>query len=412
MKTKGLLTLGVITCLVLVTGLMPFISGCAPTPTPEVKTLKIGCTLPFNVALGVEMNKYLDVVYTKINEAGGLLIGGQRYKVELIVYDDKYSADAGRAAVERLIYQDKVQFMVGQFASAAIVAGLPIAEAEGILSFVGCASAKVIDPAIKYTVRGAGTSTTESAVRAWIMANRPVKTLVTLSPDDETGKAMSSIAVKCAKAYGIEVLEQLYYPRGTTDFSAVATRIASLNPDEVNFAGSSGGTDLGLQLKELYRAGWTGVKYLPAFTLNEVASVCTNEQMEGALVRMRGTDAENPSKVAAELVSGYEKKYGAFNNAAVDFIGGTYAFLAAVEKADSLDPTDILVACEGLEFDCPMGYGLLVRRPDYGNNRFCDTVTDCYIGEIQDGQPVLVGKYAAKDVVKASEKIFGGGEWR
>jgi hypothetical protein len=35
-----------------------------------------------------------------------------RYNIQLFVYDDKWTAEAGRVAVERLVYQDKVQFMI------------------------------------------------------------------------------------------------------------------------------------------------------------------------------------------------------------------------------------------------------------------------------------------------------------
>lgn len=406
--------------LVLVIGLMPLVGACAkpapeapvtPTPPEEVKTLKVGCTVPLNVALGVTTERYLKIIFSNLNEAGGLVINGQRYNVDLIVYDDKYAADVGRAAVERLVHEDKVKFMVGQLASAAIVSGLPITEAEKVPTFCGGASPKIIDPANKYTVRTGPTVTIEPTYRAWVMANSPVESMVTLSPDDETGKAMSAVAVKCAEAYGVKVLDQLYYPRGTTDFAPVATKIATLNPDEVNFAGSSGGTDLGLQLKELYLAGWRGVRYLPALSMAEVASVCTKEQMEGAITYLKGTQFENPSEVARELKNSYEEEYGTWDDCGVIFIGTAYAFIQAVQKADSLDPDDVMAALKDLEFDCPMGYTAIVKRPDYGNDRFCDAAVELHLGQIKDGTLVSIGELSVEDAIKGCEKIYGG-TWR
>lgn len=377
----------------------------------EVKTLKIGCSLPLNVSLGLEMKKYLEILVPRFNEAGGLVVKGERYNIEMIIYDDKYTAEGGRAAFERLVHLDKVKFIVGNVGSAPTVAGLPISEANGVITFCGAASPKIIDPKNRYTARTSPQTTLEPAVRTWIMKHYPIKTMVTLSPDDETGKIMSKVAAQCAEAYGAKILDHLYYPRGTTDYSPIATKIRTLNPDDVNFAGSSGGTDVGLQLKELYRSGWRGMRYLPMLTLTEVASVCTNEQMEGAMSTAKPTDIESPNKLAAELKDAYIKKYGTWNNAGVMFTTSFYAFIAAVGKANSLDKDDIMSALRGLEFDSPGGYCKMIKRPDYNNDKVCDVVATVYVGQIKNGKLVTVGVEEAESAIKGCEKIFGG-KWK
>ena len=49
----------------------------------------------------------------RINDMGGVSVGGKSYKFDIIYYDDE--SDSGRAAqlAERLIKQDGVQFMLG-----------------------------------------------------------------------------------------------------------------------------------------------------------------------------------------------------------------------------------------------------------------------------------------------------------
>ena len=53
----------------------------------------------------------------RINDMGGVTVGGKSYKFDIIYYDDE--SDSGRAAqlAERLIKQDGVQYMLGPYSS-------------------------------------------------------------------------------------------------------------------------------------------------------------------------------------------------------------------------------------------------------------------------------------------------------
>ena len=86
-----------------------------------VKTLKVGTVLPLNFGMGVDTKKALEMQIGQFNDAGGITIKGQNYKVQLIVYDDKWTAEAGRAALERLVYQDKVQYLISIISSPTMV---------------------------------------------------------------------------------------------------------------------------------------------------------------------------------------------------------------------------------------------------------------------------------------------------
>ena len=81
---------------------------CSSAAAQPAKTLKIGNTVPMKAKEGIQIKKWLEMFAERLNAAGGLMVKGQKYKVQIISYDDGYSADTGRAAAERLIYQDKV----------------------------------------------------------------------------------------------------------------------------------------------------------------------------------------------------------------------------------------------------------------------------------------------------------------
>ena len=146
------------------------------------KVLKIGCTLPLNVGLGLEAKKCLDVIIPDFNARGGLVVGGERYKVDLIIYDDSYKAEKGRAAVERLIHKDKVKYLVGQLASGPIVAGLAVTEPNNVVVVCGGVSSKILSPKNRYTVRTSTVATFGAAFRGYMLkANPSIKTEMALS---------------------------------------------------------------------------------------------------------------------------------------------------------------------------------------------------------------------------------------
>ena len=68
----------------------------------------------------------------RINQMGGVTVGGKSYKFNIIYYDDE--SNSGRAAqlAERLIKQDGVKFMLGPYSSGLTKAIAPITEENKI----------------------------------------------------------------------------------------------------------------------------------------------------------------------------------------------------------------------------------------------------------------------------------------
>jgi branched-chain amino acid transport system substrate-binding protein len=102
---------------------------------------------------GIQIKKWLELLAERTNKAGGLVVKGERYNIEIISYDDEYSADTGRAAAERLIYQDKVKHIICQWGSAPIVATLQVAEPNKVLQIANGMTEKTMDPKWHYFYR-------------------------------------------------------------------------------------------------------------------------------------------------------------------------------------------------------------------------------------------------------------------
>ena len=386
-------------------------SAASAQTTTATKTLKVGCTLPLNVAMGLETKKCLEILVDEFNKAGGMTIKGQQYLVQMIIYDDKYKADTGRAAVEKLIYEDKVSFMVNQLGSAPVLGGLPVAEENKIMTFPYAVSDKIIDPQNKYSFRLSGLSGTNFAYIIKAFPN--TKSMVALAIDDETGKWNASAQGNVAKAVGMTVYDPIYYPRDTQDFAPFATKIKNLNPDMVSTWGGLPGTQLGLIFNALYKAGWKGVKTHSILNLDEILSVCPKEAVEGLMCSYGDpTELPRPSESAMKLKQIYTSKYGKW-----DYTGSTVCnpweiFISVLKTANSLDNSDIMSAIPKVHFTATDCRGIFIKRPDLGNTRYCDILRDSCVGVVKDGKMTWPG-VVSLDVTKVFiEQVYGRkGEW-
>ena len=218
---------------------------------------------------------------------------------------------------------------------------------------------------------------------------------------------------KLCAALGPKKIDSVFFPRDTKDFSPVALKVASLNPDMVFFCGVSGGAMTGGLLKALHEAGYKGVIIGTTPDMEAVSAIASKEAMEGFYALFKdATLTPKPTEAAARLKELYKAKYGSWNEVGITWVGAWYAFVEAVQKANSLDPDKVMAALEKLEYDTPQGHCLLVKRPDMGLQRYCDTVGDIHIGQIRDGKFVYVDTLPAEKVLEACEKVFGGGSWR
>jgi len=412
MKKNGILVAGVVFLTILLS--ITVLLSSASAKSGNIKTLKIGATWPMHTALGLETKKCFDLIIPQFNKAGGLVIQGQRYNIEMITYDDKYKAEVARAAAERLVFKDKVKYIL-QLGSAPTAATLPVTEPEKVIVLSGCTTEKITDPANHYCARTATSFTAGAAMwRNLAKAHPELKTMVTLAPDEEGGRARTKTDTSCAKSYGIKILDNLYFPPRAADFAPMATKIASLKPDLVTYPRVGAGTQFGLILKALYESGWSGVHMSPTVPkIDEVLAVTSKESMEGLVHKIWPTDLAKPPKEAAELKELYVNKYGTWSEVGVTWVNGFYCFVAAAKKADSLNTDKIIAALNGLEFDCPAGHAMMIKRPDRKNYRAVDFVVEQILTQSKAGKRKVIGTLSTEEGVTALEKIFGQpGQWR
>ncbi|MGB1683263.1 MAG: ABC transporter substrate-binding protein, partial [Arenicellales bacterium] len=77
---------------------------------------------------GMHTQNGYEFAIEKIAAAGGAKFGGKCYNFKVIYYDDESKGDRAATLTERLINQDKVQYMLGPYSSGMTKAIAPVTE--------------------------------------------------------------------------------------------------------------------------------------------------------------------------------------------------------------------------------------------------------------------------------------------
>ena len=116
--------------------------------------IKVGCAISFTGKKSRSGKLYIDsynLAVEKINESGGVKVGDKYYKLKIIYYDDKSSADESAKLVEKLISEDKVNFLLGPYSSGITIPDSIIAQRYRIPMIEGGgASGKIFSRGNKY----------------------------------------------------------------------------------------------------------------------------------------------------------------------------------------------------------------------------------------------------------------------
>src|SRR5277367_5761274 len=105
--------------------------SAAWSPVSAEDVIRFGAPLPITGPLAPEAIKQqqgYDLWAEQANKAGGISVGGKKYKVEIVYVDYQSNTPRAVQATEQMITQDNVNFMFGAFGSGAAKAASTISE--------------------------------------------------------------------------------------------------------------------------------------------------------------------------------------------------------------------------------------------------------------------------------------------
>jgi branched-chain amino acid transport system substrate-binding protein len=206
-------------------------------PAAAQDVIKVGAPLPLTGPLapeGLKQKRGYDLWAEAATAKGGIRAGGKTYKIE-IVYTD-YASNTPRAvqAAERMITEDKVNFLFAPFGSGATKAASAISEKYAVPMLAPTASsAEIFDQGYKYIF---ATLTRNSSVSVPIAKlvhekNKDLKRVAILARNDLFPLAVAQEFEKAVKAEGMEVVASERYAIGAMDHSAAITQMRGARPD-------------------------------------------------------------------------------------------------------------------------------------------------------------------------------------
>ena len=383
------------------------IAGVAPQQSVAQEVIRIGAPLPLTGPLspeGIKQKQGYDLWAEVANSKGGVKAGGKSYKVEIVYVD--YASNTPRAVqtAERLITEDKVNFLFSPFGSGATKAASGVSEKYGIPTVAATASSEqVYDQGYKYLFGTFTPNDTLTEPLSTIVTKRDpnIKRVAILARNDLFPLAIGNEMEKSAKKRNLEVVMFEKYAIGTMDHASAITQMRAAKPDWIFTTGYI--NDLILIRKQMSDLGVTA----PIVTM--IAGPAYKEFIDAT-----GPLAENVSSAAwwhpavrydGKGVFGstenfnkvWEQKYkDAPDYAQASAAAAGEIFQLAIEKANSIDPKqvrDALAALDGTTFYGRIKFGATGQI----------TSLDPPVFQIQGGKPVVL----FPDYVKQGELKTG-----
>ena len=339
---------------------------CAPTDINEVDEVLIGATAPLSkpgsVTGGIVMQAAFNIAVDDVNAAGGIL--GK--PLRLILNDTEGLPERGTAVTERLITQDCVVAIVGEYHSAV---GLTMKEVahkyRTPIIFAETYNDDITGSMYPEVFRIAPTSTFTAQMDAkWLSEVGDYNgdgELFVIIVAENTGYGTGQVdkAQKWFPQFGID-LEVFFADLPTLDFAPIIARIGALDrvPDAILIK-VTGETSYNLQ-QQLAEAG-LGPNDETIVVANQVA--LNHEEYwqnvpDGAyaVVPRIGPWKSAATEIGLEFADKYRKVMGRWPEAyAFEAYDSLRLMADAINRAGSLDPDAIIAALEESDIELAAG---------------------------------------------------------
>src|SRR5438094_4752642 len=162
-----------------------------------------------------------------INQRGGIVAGNVKHPVQIKYEDDQSKADLSATLVQKLITDEKAQFILGPYGSAATATDAVIAEKNGIPMVEANGAAQAIfNKGYKFTfgvLSPANKYLTGVIDMAATLSPKPT-TLAMLTANDNFSVEVAKAVEDYAPTKGIQVVFTKQYPAAAPDLSGLISQ--------------------------------------------------------------------------------------------------------------------------------------------------------------------------------------------
>jgi len=356
-------------------------------------TIKVGWAIsktgPFAGGASITQWPNYQLWIKDVNDAGGFNIGGRRVLLEGIEYDDRSQAEEAIRACERLVNQDKVDFMLPPWGTGQNLAVAPIFRRANMPQLAASLVSDRIPEIVKnwnnlFALLNTATTYAEAAVealRGLRTAGRIGDTVAMVHVTDAFGLELSNAARRALGAAGFKLTYDKGYPLGTSDLAPIIAEAERANADTF-MAFSYPPDTVGLTEASRVRGFNPKVFYVAVGSAFPIYRDRFKENVEGVM----GIGGWNPDitpqfrQYVARHVEMHKREPDRWGSSL--FYAGLQALQQATEKIGKLDRAAIINELDTGTFNTIVG-----------PLRFKDNIRvgGFFVGQWQDGDFVGVG---------------------
>lgn len=354
------------------------------------KVFKYGHVSSFSgpaAAWGMMVQYSLEIAAEDINAAGGIRVGPDNYKVQIVKYDHAYDPTVTASVVRKAIYDDKLKYL-DILGGGVIPSVNDLCQREKVVILGTAAGTKWIGPKYPYTWKPYhDVADCLDVILEYATKKHPgYKRIAGMYPDDELGYDMGDKMPTIAKTAGYEVADVVYSSRDLSDFYPTLTRILAKGVDIID-VGPTPGSQQGAIMKQAREQGFKGIFVCPdTLDVKTVSGIAGMPALEGTLASPQYVTM--PTEVGRRWAERYIERYGSLQSWTAFNYDRLMLLKAAIEKADTLDTTKVCDTMETVSVEGCMGKASYGGKSVYGINRIF--ILDVGVVEIVNGKEAEV----------------------
>ncbi len=230
----------------------------------EGDTIILGSAISFTGKYstnGIHAKNGYNLAVKRVNEMGGVKVGGKAYKLQIIYYDDESTPARTAQLLERLIKQDEVKFMLGPYSSATTTAAAPITEkykipmieAEGAARSLFTKGYRYLFAVLSTAEQYLASSVALAAEIGAKSGKKPGDIKVAMAfENDPFSLDVRAGVLEDIEKHGLKTVIDDKLPRDLSDMAATLTKVRALKPDLLLVSGhSKGAATAARQIKEM-----------------------------------------------------------------------------------------------------------------------------------------------------------------
>ncbi len=320
--------------------------GTAFAENPVLKIGFVGVTSGPAAAWGTSNQRSMETRADWINETGGYDIGGTKYNIEIVPFDDQKDPKRAIAGMEQMA-QAGIHYVVGPNVDDGAAAVRPVAEQNGIMYFPYAFPKELYTAPASNAVLGmVANYQSGPAIYKYLMEKNGIKKVAFVAANESDPLSQRDSGSAAAKALGLEVVsDTVTYQVDTTDFTPVLTPVIQSAPDLLVLSGVSPANAPQL-IRSAREMGYTGLISTETAQDAAVLQEGAGELANGFISVGGASTPELASDMMKEFVTRYTAKFGEYNDEsntkvyALEYILATIAAdPAAIDNVDEFKKT-------------------------------------------------------------------------